>query len=130
MQLIKTKAHRRRRGFSLIEIVVVVAIIAMLSGGVAAAVVIHKQKQDIKITRINAGAVRAGIKTWWMENDSGTCPTIKQLVADGILDRGNVNADAWGEPWRIVCERYDATIVSKGPDKQPDTEDDIRVPSS
>jgi general secretion pathway protein G len=126
----RVKGSRRKRGFSLVEIVVVVAIIAMLSGGVAVAVVRYKASEDIKITRINAGSIRAGVKSWWIDNDSATCPTLQQLVTDGVLDRGKSEVDAWGQPWRIVCERYDATVISKGPDKQPDTEDDIRVPAT
>lgn len=131
---IRTKlgSHRRRarRGFSLIEVVVAIAIIAMVSGGVVVAVMKHQIESQKKMTRVNAGAIRNGVRTWWIDHQASECPDVKALVADGALDRGKgVKQDAWGQPWKIVCENQEATVISRGPDKQPDTEDDIRVPS-
>jgi general secretion pathway protein G len=123
--------RRARRGFSLIEIVVAIAIIAMISAGITVAVVKIADDAKKKTTVTNAQTLRAGVKNWWLEHDSGTCPDVKTLVADGAIDRGrSVAEDAWGEPWRLKCEQYDVTIISKGPDKKPDTEDDIHVPTS
>lgn len=120
---------RARRGFSLIEVVVAIAIIAMVSGGVVVAVMKHKEKSDKDMTRVNAGAIRMGVKSWWIEHSMNECPNVKRLVDDGAIDRGKaVSQDAWGQPWKIMCENHDATVISRGPDKTPDTEDDIRVP--
>jgi prepilin-type N-terminal cleavage/methylation domain-containing protein len=124
-------ARRGCRAFSLIEIVVAVAIIAMLSGAVAVAVIIQKRNADISLTTSNAEIIRGGVDTWWMSHGANECPTVKELVADGALKRGkSAQADAWGQPWRILCDVGDATVISRGPDKTPDTEDDIRVPPS
>lgn len=126
---LRCKQHRARRGFSLIEVVVAIAIIAMVSGGVVVAVMKHKEKSDKNMTRVNAGAIRSGVKAWWIEHSVSECPNVKRLVDDGAIDRGKaVSQDAWGQPWKIVCEDHDATVISRGPDKTPDTEDDIRVP--
>lgn len=114
----------------MLEIIVAIAIIAMISAGIAVAVVIQKEKADIRITTVNASAIRMGIKSWWIDHDTSSCPDVRALVADGVIDRGKVDRDAWGQPWRIQCEALDATIVSMGPDRRPDTEDDIRVPPS
>ena len=123
--------RRARRGFGLLEIIVAIAIIAMVSAGVTVAIIGHFNKAKITTTRTNAQAIRSAIKAWWLDNDGSTCPDIKTLVADGAIDRGKkVGEDAWAQPWRIVCEQNDVTVVSKGPDKLPETEDDIRVPSS
>lgn len=130
-RLKKIAVRRARRGFGLLEIIVAIAIIAMVSAGVTVAIVGHFNKAKITTTRTNAQAIRSAIKAWWLENDGSTCPDIKTLVADGAIDRGKkVGEDAWAQPWRIVCEQNDVTVVSKGPDKLPETEDDIRVPSS
>lgn len=120
--------RRARRGFSLIEILVVIAIIAMISGGVAVAVIKKKASADISMTKTNAQTLRIAVKSWWVTHDSGSCPTVKMLVADGELDKGKVGKDAWQQPWRLKCEDGDVTVLSNGPDKQPDTDDDIRVP--
>ncbi len=123
--------HRKRRGFSLLEIIVAIAIIAMISSGIAVAIIKQKRLADIKLTTTNADAIRIGVKTWWVDHNSSSCPTVPMLIADGAIDRSrSTKADAWGQPWVIKCEDYDAVVISKGPDAQPDTEDDIRVPAS
>jgi prepilin-type N-terminal cleavage/methylation domain-containing protein len=122
--------RRARGGFSLLEVLVVIAIIAMLSGAVAVAVIKHKEQADISMTRTNAQTIRLGVKSWWVTHDSATCPTVKTLVVDGELDKGKVAKDAWQQAWRLKCEDNDITVLSNGPDKLPDTEDDIRVPAA
>jgi prepilin-type N-terminal cleavage/methylation domain-containing protein len=127
----RTSARRRARcGFSLIEIVVAIAIIGMLSAAVAVGVIAKKKDADISLSKTNAQTIRLGVKSWWITHDTGTCPSVKTLVADGELDRGKVDRDAWEQPWRLKCDEHDVTVLSNGPDKQPETEDDIRVPPS
>ena len=116
----------------MVEIVVAVAIIALISAGITVAVIKIALKQKIELARSNAETLRASVKLWWqLGSDNVTCPTVPMLVADGAVDRGKlVKADPWGQPWAIKCEENDATVISRGPDKTPDTEDDIRVPPS
>lgn len=115
----------------MIEIVVAIAIIAMISGAIAVAVIGHKKTADISLTTTNAQTIRMGVKSWWIAHDSGSCPTVTMLVQAGEIDRGkSTTVDAWGQPWSIKCEENDVTVVSRGPDKLPDTDDDIRVPPS
>lgn len=124
------RLRRAQRGFSLLEIIVAIAIIAMISAGVTVAIMSQKKKADISLTTSNAQTIRGGVKTWWIDHDSASCPTIGRLVSDGAIDKSkSTKMDAWGEPWLIKCEDYDAVVISKGPDKTPDTEDDIRVPN-
>jgi len=109
---------------------VAIAIIAMVSGGIAVAVIKKKKDADISLTRTNAQEIRAGVKSWWHTHDSGTCPNIKMLMADGELEKSKaVEHDAWQQPWHLKCDENDITVLSSGPDKVPDTEDDIRVPN-
>ena len=123
--------HRRaRRGFSLFELIVTIAIIAMISGAVTVAILKVKQHADISLTTTNAETILNGVKTWWLEHDSGSCPNVQTLISDGALEKGkSLKGDAWQQPWRIECKDGDVSIISKGPDKLPDTDDDIRVPT-
>jgi prepilin-type N-terminal cleavage/methylation domain-containing protein len=126
------KRRRAQRGFSLVEIVVAVAIIAMISAGITVAVININEQQKIKLTRSNAELLRAAVKMWRIQgNDSAACPTIPMLIADGEIDRGRMTKeDPWGQPWLITCDDRDATVASNGPDRLPETDDDIRVPPS
>lgn len=135
MQTTQSTRHLRRRrrisrGFGLIEIVVTVAIIAMISAAVTVGIMNIAARQKITLTRSNGETLRGAVKLWRAtENDSTGCPTVPTLIADGLLDRGkSAKTDAWGQPWVIQCDEFDATIVSTGPDQRLDTEDDIRVP--
>jgi general secretion pathway protein G len=125
------RSYRRRaaRGIGLVEIVVTVAIIAMISAAVTVGIMKIAERQKISLTRTNGETLRTAVKMWRAtENESG-CPSVPNLIADGMLDRGkSAKTDAWGQPWVIECQDFDATIISTGPDKLPDTEDDIRVP--
>src|SRR5689334_2983533 len=85
------KQRRRAHGFGLIEIVVTIAIIAMISAGVTVGVMKAKAGSERKMTKTNAETIRNAVKTWWMEHDSSSCPTIREMVADGTLDRGKVD---------------------------------------
>ncbi len=128
----RPRRSRRRasRGFGLIEIVVTVAIIAMISAAVTVGIMQITVRQKVSLTRTNGETLRTAVKMWRAsENDAAGCPSVPTLIADGMLDRGkSAKTDAWGQPWVIECQDFDATIVSYGPDKLPDTEDDIRVP--
>jgi len=114
----------------LIEIVVTVAIIAMISAAVTMGIMQIAVRQKVALTRSNGETLRSAVKLWRAtENDAASCPSVPVLIADGLLDRGkSAKTDAWGQPWHIQCDDIDATIISTGPDKLLDTEDDIRVP--
>lgn len=120
--------RRLRRGVTLFEVLIVVALLALISAGVAIAAFSKVAPAKTKVVTTSARAVRQAVKLWWLEHGSTDCPTVRELVAGGALDRDNAERDAWGEPWQIVCEREDVVVVSSGRDRQQDTADDIRVP--
>ena len=73
-----------------------------------------------KVSQMSAGELRLAAEQW-RGTHGDQCPTLGILHADDA-------SDAWGNPFKIICEDDETTIVSAGPDKKPGTADDIRIP--
>jgi prepilin-type N-terminal cleavage/methylation domain-containing protein len=121
-----SKSRRRKRGVTLFEVLIVVAILAMISAATAYALSGVVPKTKIKNAHADARTVRNAVKMWWLEHDG--CPTVQQLVADEALDHDTTGKDPWGSPWALECKSHDVVVTSLGPDRQPGTPDDIRIP--
>jgi len=106
----------------------VVVILALVSSGVALAALAILERAKQREAEKSARVVRAGVKTWWSLQDDPRCPTVDDLIREGVIDRDSSRTDPWGLPFRIECADRDATIVSLGPDRKPETDDDIRIP--
>jgi type II secretory pathway pseudopilin PulG len=113
---------------TLFEVLIVVAILALVTAGVAVAAFGAWAGAQEDTARSNARSIRMATKAWWIRHDPGTCPTVETLITDGALERGSPKKDPWGTAWKIECDVDDATVVSHGRDRVPDTPDDIRVP--
>ena len=116
------------RGVTLVEVLIVVAIMAMVSAAVAVGAIKYYRETRVKTAKIDAGGIREGVKGWWMRQEDDRCPTVDELISDGILDEGSSRKDPWGTAWRIECAGTRVTVSSDGPDRKQGTEDDIRVP--
>jgi hypothetical protein len=57
----------------------------------------------------------------FMNDNKGTCPQVTDL------GKADETTDVWGTPFRVLCPSEHAAIdvVSNGPDKQPDSADDV-----
>ncbi|HEX2882487.1 MAG TPA: prepilin-type N-terminal cleavage/methylation domain-containing protein [Polyangiaceae bacterium] len=122
------KRKYRSRGFTLIEMMIVIAIIALLSAGIAVGAydIWKDARKDSAQTDTNT--MRHSVSGWLLKNPSEVCPTPEMLISDGIVDEDSARADPWGGPWRISCEEGRITVTSNGPDKLPNTADDIQSP--
>ncbi len=116
------------RGVTLFEVLIVVAILALVAGSVGAAAITYLDRAKQRTAESNARAIRASLKTWWIEHDRNECPGVEDLIAEGGLDRDSPRNDPWGEVWRVECSEQDATVISAGRDRKLGTADDIRVP--
>ena len=118
----------RARGVTLFEVLIVVAIIALISAGVGIAAIKYFGDAQDRNAETNARAIRAAVKTWWIDHDRTECPGVDELIAAGTLDRDTTRRDPWGESWRVECADNDVAVVSLGRDRRLGTADDIRIP--
>lgn len=133
-----TPGPARRSGFTFLEIILVVAIIGILAGIVGPRLVGRSKKAKIQAARAHINSIKTALGTY--EVATGSFPTsaegIKALVErpasvpendwEKTLER--VPKDPWGEDFIYVCPSAhggDYDVMSKGPDRQEGTADDI-----
>lgn len=134
----------RQRGFTLLEILVVLAILGLLVGVLVVNVGgnLNRGQQDTARIYVQT-SMRAPLTAYRI--DLGDYPSTAeglQVLVTAPANRadrwrgpyvetpgGKLPDDPWGEPYQY---RYPGTrnktlydLYSKGPDRQPDTEDDI-----
>jgi general secretion pathway protein G len=128
-QISQLRRRVRARGMTLIEIMIVVAIIAMVMGAVAVVAIPKMKEAQISTCKSAVRTVRSAVQQWQLSNnDYSSCPTVSQLVQDKQLDAGQATTDPWGGDFSIKCEGEDVVVSSNGPDKKPDSPDDIVIP--
>lgn len=120
--------RRRARGLSLVEVLIVVAIIAMVSGGVAFAAFAAKVEADKKHTKTSAQNLFHVVEAWRTMNSSSECPSLDHLLEANLISEASNVEDPWGERYSIACSDARVKVLSSGPDRKPDTDDDIHVP--
>jgi prepilin-type N-terminal cleavage/methylation domain-containing protein len=129
MTILQKKARRSaRHGMTLVEVLVTVAILSLLATMIGFAIFkIHVREQQ-KVARMNASALRRLVVDWRLNRPGEECPTVARLIADGIADRETSATDPWGSAYLITCALDDVTVLSPGPDRRRGTTDDIVAP--
>lgn len=125
LELQRRKKNRYQEGMTLVELMIVVIIMALIATAVGVAVLPQITKARIKSTKSDAQQIRSGVTLWIGENP-GKCPSVEDLVQDGVLDRSKRTTDAWDQDFTVQCDGDEILVVSAGPDGQMGTEDDIR----
>lgn len=121
---LRARRARRREGMTLLEIMIVVIIMAMVATAVGVAVLPRLEKAKVDSTRTAAQTINSAATMWIVEN--GGCPTVQDLVDDGILNKSKKTTDAWDNEFTIECDASGPAAVSPGPDGQIGTEDDVQ----
>ncbi|HJZ85188.1 MAG TPA: type II secretion system protein GspG [Polyangia bacterium] len=118
------------RGMTLIEIMVVVAIIGLVMGGVGVVAFQRYKKAQIETCKTEIRELKAAIQHWVVDNTGESCPkTLQELYSQKYVNKAP--KDPWNQEFLYTCPSPTNTddgfdISSKGPDKQPGTEDDIK----
>lgn len=117
------------RGVTLIEILIVLAIVGLIAGGVAVVAVPKYQESQKNQAKIDARTIHPVAEKYKVDHP-GVCPTVEQLRAEKELSAASKITDPWDSPYKIVCGDEDIMVLSFGPDKKENTNDDIRIPET
>ena len=138
----KLSCPPRRSGFTLMEVLLVLAILAVIIGLVLPNLIGSQQEAMKGATKVAIDSVEQALKLYAVHHDgefpSGaqglqaltTSPGASDPKWKGpYLEKSKAPADAWGNPLQYQYpSQHGLTgpdIWSNGPDKQPNTADDI-----
>ena len=98
-----------------------------LFGTVFAVVIRYRQAQVTEMMlspEFSAPVIVSAAQAW--QTDKQGCPTAEKLEAEHFLDPLRAT-DPWGSPYLIECGEDDFGIHSLGPDRRPNTQDDVWI---
>jgi len=140
------RSRRNRRAFSLIELLIVIGILLAIGGLVAYNLIPQRERADIDLARVQIDLFEGAMKLF--NFDMRRWPTEEEglrvlLTADALEDEDEASRwkgpyielkppleDAWGSEWIYrapsqIVDTLPYDILSPGPDKEEDTDDDI-----
>lgn len=139
--------RKDRRGFTLMEVLLVMAILVILGSVVVINFTGIMQRGRVKTATIELNSLKTQLGVYLL--DVGSYPQAQEglnaLVAPPpslqnsnkwggpYTDSGVLPNDPWGQPYDYNLEMGQngvsqrVTISSKGPDMQPNTQDDVKV---
>ena len=118
------------RGVTLIEILIVLAIVGLIAGGVAVVAVPKYAEAQKKQAQTDARTIHPAAEKYRVDHPGEQCPTVELLRDKKELSQASKVTDPWDSPYKILCGDEDIQIVSFGPDKKENTNDDIRIPDN
>jgi hypothetical protein len=86
------------------------------------------QGPEVERAKVSLTVLRAAVGFWRLEQGGRTrCPTLADLASTPStgFDRATMAMDPWGSPFEIDCLGGTVRLRSLGPDRTPETADDI-----
>ena len=131
------KRIRRRRGFSLIELLVVLVILALLAGIVLPRFLDQQKRGQQGAARTQVGSFKSAIQLYMLDNKGQTPKDLDELVSGEkkyLTDVNTVPKDPWGNDFEYIApgpNGEDFVVTSFGADGKPGgTGDDADISSS
>lgn len=126
------RRRRRRSGFSLIEILLVLVILSVVAGAVGFAIFAQQDRAYTNFAKTEIATVKAALQTYRLNysNYPTQLSALWEKPGDATadwkptLDKPLVN-DPWNQNYTYQLKGDSFEIRSNGPDRQPNTEDDI-----
>jgi general secretion pathway protein G len=134
--------RRRNRGFTLMEVLLVLAILVVIIGLVLPNLIGQQKEANIAATKVAINSVEQALKIYALHHDGEYPPSgvgLEALIAPSgndpkwkgpYIESQTLPADAWGNPllYQYPSQQQASgkpDIWSVGPDKTPNTEDDV-----
>lgn len=131
------KRIRRRRGFSLIELLVVLVILALLAGIVLPRFLDQQKKGQRQAAVTQIGSFKSAIQLYMLDNKGQTPGDLADLIngdKNYLSDVKSIPPDPWGNPYTYEApgpDGEDFVVRSLGADgKEGGTGDDADISSA
>jgi prepilin-type N-terminal cleavage/methylation domain-containing protein len=119
----------RERGFTLIEMLAVVAILALLVTLAGRHVRIGVEAGRKSIALAKCREYHDAVFMWRMFRGGAPPRSLDEMEAPldpaDTRDFIRLDPDPWGQPYRLAAHGEEFRVFSNGPDREPDTADDI-----
>ncbi len=119
--------HDRQSGFTLVELMVVVVILGLLGGIGAVAFRQFGKDAKLDLAAVKCADLEKAIDSFTIrEGDIDPDDMWDEMLDKKKIKKRKDIKDPWGEEF-VVLKDDDGnySVISKGPDKQEDTEDDL-----
>lgn len=120
------RPFQHRVGMTLIEIMIVVTIMAAIMGVVGYYVIGFGDRANIKLAGTQLKKIKGAITAYRTENQNRFPDSLQTLTEGSAPFLEEIPADPWGNEY--TYEQGSPTVLrSKGPDGNPNSDDDIVV---
>ena len=114
-----------RRVAALAEALILPGVLAALAAGAGMGVMSARADAELRTARSTAQNLAQLAEAYQMLRGADVCPSVAQ-IEDSKLLRGGLKAeDPWGTRYEVVCKDRRVHVRSLGPDRRPNTADDI-----
>ena len=103
------------------------AVAGVVVAGIVVSLVVgrgHEEERAIAIASSDVQGIDGAVQLYIMQV-GGDCPTVDDLLSEGVLGSAEYTVDPWGVRYRIECAGDEITVMSAGPDRTFGTDDDI-----